>query len=228
MDTSKDELIRIGDEYAYQMLLERNAPGDGVPDVFLSTLPGSYFEEYIRFQEMERKIKLNKPLKLKSTSTNLKSVEIRDDGATLFVKEPVLVGTDDWTVLMTFLENRAEEGGAESTLKVAIMPNKDIWALPYRLSENAKGKKEMTQHSISASGNPCVWAGEVDIKNAILSEMRGDSGHFRTYGIGPRQRGIFEFAKSAFQAQGYTTEGIYDKSKAGQKKSSTGWTSMSS
>ena len=163
-----------------------------------------YPEEYSRWQEMEREIKLIKSPKLKSTSTNLKSVEIRDDGATLFVKEPVLVGTDDWIALMTFLENRAEEGGAESTLKVAVMPNKDIWALPYRLSENAKGKKEKTQHSIVAGGNPCVWAGEVVIKNGRLSEMRGDSGHFRTYGSGPDQQdAIFQFALNAFGSQHY-------------------------
>jgi hypothetical protein len=111
------------------------------------------------------------------------------------------------------------------------MPNKDIWVLPYRLSENAKGEKEKTQHSIVAGGNPCVWAGEVDTTYRELIDLRGDSGHFRTYGVGAQQNAIFQFALSAFEAHGYKTSGLLDNSKVGkrnQKRSNTDDTIMSS
>jgi hypothetical protein len=241
--TPEDTLIQIGNEYAYQRLRERIKPPSGVPDIFLSTLPGSYFEEYERFQRMDRKIKLERPLQLASEPTNLSSVEIQDDGQTLFVKGPVKAGTDDWDIMMAFLEARKEDAKAtgksksgtkfktDSTLKVAIMQDKEIWALPYHLSMGANGKQEKTQHSIAAQGNPCVWAGEVDATSTQLIDMRGDSGHFRTYGIGSRQNEIFQFALLAFQTKGYNTVGIQDNSKVGRGKptrSGTGFSSMSS
>jgi len=78
---------------------------------------------------------------------------------------------------------------------VAVLPNKEIWVLPYRFSG-----KEKSQHSIVAQGNPCVWAGEVDIEGKKVTRMLRDSGHYRT-DEAEKQNDINDFALSAFKAQ---------------------------
>jgi sugar phosphate permease len=55
---------------------------------------------------------------------------------TVEVKEPVKVGTPEFDELMNFLDRRAKEGEEgdktrKSTLKAVILPNKEIWVLPY-------------------------------------------------------------------------------------------------
>jgi hypothetical protein len=178
-NTSKDDLIQIGHEYAAGKLVERTQPTEDVPRIFLSTLPGSYFEEIERFNKMERKIQ-----------SSDKMIE---------VKEPVKVGTDKYRELMEVLDARLREGGAKSTLKVVVLPNKEIRVLPYRFSG-----EEKSQHSIAGKGNPCVWAGEVDIDiQTKIAKLKGDSGHYRTYDVDEIQQAINEFALSAFQQQGY-------------------------
>lgn len=132
------------------------------------------------------------------------------------MKEPVKLGSDECKVLLKFLAARTEEGGTEGTLKVAVLPSKEIWVLPYYFSG-----KEKTTHSIAARGNPVVWAGEVDIAtdsqgNAKVTQLKGDSGHYLTYNSDPKkQKAIFQFAMSTFRDHGCDTSDVTDVSLMG-------------
>jgi hypothetical protein len=223
--TSKDEVRQIGYNYAREKLRECSESKDDVPDSFLNTLPGSYFEEWDRFTKMERKVELKEPLQLdKDGPLQLDKdgpIKISEDGQTLSMTGPVKLGSDECKILLKFLDARIKEGGKEGTLKVVILPNKEIWVLPYRFSG-----KEKTKHSIAAMGNSVVWAGEVDmaidgegkaeVTKPKVTALKGDSGHYRTYNSDPKkQKAIFQFAVSTFRDHGCDTSDVNDVSLMG-------------
>jgi hypothetical protein len=154
-------------------------------------MPGSYFREWDKFKKMAKKVELKEPLQLaKNELDKLKKdgpIQISEDNRTLSMKGPVKLGSAECNILLKFLDARAEEGGNKGTLKVGILPNKEIWVLPYYFSG-----REKTTHSIAARGNPVVWAGEVDIAidskgNTEVAKLKGDSGHYLTYNSDPEK-----------------------------------------
>jgi hypothetical protein len=220
-NTPKNEVRQIGYEYACKQLYERNKPKKDGPEIFLNTMPGSYFREWDKFTKMQRRVELKEPLQLaKNELDKLKKdgpIQIGEDNQTLSMKGPIKLGSAECNILLKFLDARAKEGGKEGgTLKVGILPNKEIWVLPYYFSEGEK-----TTHSIAARGNPVVWAGEVDIAidsdgNAKVTQLKGDSGHYLTYNSDPeKQKAIFQLAESTFRKYGYDTSGLVDVSKMG-------------
>jgi hypothetical protein len=44
------------------------------------------------------------------------------------------------------------------------MPDRDIWVQPYFISKEVK-----SYHSVNANGNPCIFAGEVEIDSNKLT-----------------------------------------------------------
>jgi hypothetical protein len=219
-NTPKDEVRQIGYEYARKQLGERCEPKNGVPDIFLNTMPGSYFREWDKFKKMAKKVELKEPLQLaKNELDKLKKdgpIQISEDNRTLSMKGPVKLGSAECNILLKFLDARAEEGGNKGTLKVGILPNKEIWVLPYYFSG-----REKTTHSIAARGNPVVWAGEVDIAidskgNTEVAKLKGDSGHYLTYNSDPeKQKAIFQLAMSTFRDHGCETSDVTDVSLMG-------------
>lgn len=219
-NTPKDKVRQRGYEYAREQLRERYEPKNGVPDIFLNTLPGSYFREWDKFTKMKKEVQLKEPLQLTKDELDKFDqngpVKISEDKRTLSMKEPVKLGSDECKVLLSFLEARTTEGGTEGTLKVAILPNKEIWVLPYYFSEGEK-----TAHSIAARGNPVVWAGEVDLVidgkgNMKVTQLKGDSGHYLTYNSDPeKQKAIFQFAVSTFTDHGCSALNVKDASLMG-------------
>lgn len=207
----KDMLKQVGYQYAREKLLERSKPNGDVPENFLNTLPGSYFEEWDRFTKMERQVQLKEPIQLDKSIVINGSIEINQDNTILSMKKSVKMGTNESTILVKFLEARTREGGKESTLKAVVLPNKEIWVLPYYFSG-----KEKAKHSIAGMGEPCVWAGEVDIVGGKVTQLKGDSGHYRNYSSDlEKQKAIFQFAVSAFRDQNYDTSGLEDVSVMG-------------
>ncbi len=232
-NTPKDKVIQIGYNYAREQLRKRWEPKNGVPDIFLNTLPGSYFREWDKFKKMKKEVKLEQPLQL--TKDKLKKdgpIQISEEGnQILTMKGPVKLGSAECEILLQFLDarreekrNRKEEGERArreeeenaGTLKVAVLPNKEVWVLPYYFSEGEK-----TTHSIAARGNPVVWAGEVDIAidskgNTKVTKLKGDSGHYLTYNSDPeKQKAIFQFAVSTFRDHGCDTSDVTDVSSMG-------------
>jgi hypothetical protein len=139
------------------------------------------------------------------------------------------LGSVECEILLNFLDARAEEVRKEGVpaeevakkrmLKVAVLPNKEIWVLPYYFSEREKAK-----HSIAARGEPVVWAGEVEI--TIDSEnnkkkvklLKGDSGHYLTYNSNSeKQKEIFQFVVSTFSDHGCDASGVTDVSMMGKR-----------
>jgi len=140
-------------------------------------------------------------------------IQLSEDHKTLSMTGPVKLGTQEWKVLKKFLDARINEivENVSGTLKAALLENGEVWVLPYRFSG-----KEKTKHSIAAMGEPCVWAGEVDIVGGKVTQLKGDSGHYKTYNSDPeKQRAIFQFAVSAFRDQNYDTSGLEDVSVMG-------------
>ena len=170
-------MIKIGNEYATRKLFDSIKPGEGVPVIFPSMQPGAYFEEFII---KERTIGHKNPLK------------------TFRAEEPIKLGTPKFDTLMGELNLRREKG-EDSTLSAVITPDKTIWVLPMYFQDGA-----ISQHSIVARGNPCAWAGEVNIKGKEVLHMRDKSGHFRTLDFDEeRQKDISDFALQVFKGKGY-------------------------
>jgi hypothetical protein len=88
----------------------------------------------------------------------------------------------------------------DTTLNAVIMPDKTIWVLPMCFQDGAR-----SQHSIVAKGNPCVWAGEVTIKDKDkVVKIRDQSGHFRTVVFDKKgQKSLNNFVLQRFKEQGF-------------------------
>jgi hypothetical protein len=176
--TAKETLNEIGHNYAKEKLLERIKPEDwNVRMIFLSTMPGSYFEE---------------------SSIKERVVESPGFRVTYRAEQPVKVGTEECRTLLKRLEVRKEQG-INSTLTAAILPNSEIWVQPAFFED-----KVMSQHSISAGGNPCAWAGEIEIEGNKVTKIRDQSGHFRTYNA-QEPNILSNFALSVLEQHGYDT-----------------------
>jgi hypothetical protein len=185
--TSKEELIQIGHTFARQKLIDLARPDKHDLPIFHSTMPGSYFEEIVRFERMAKKIQPHK-----------------ENNATAYEVHRMRIGTPECKQLLKDLENRVEGGGEAKTLKVVVFPDQQIWASPYHFQKKGE-KKEKSQHSIVAMGNPCVWAGEVVIEGNTVVCIRNASGHFRTQGDADAEMRRIKFVKAAFELQGYDT-----------------------
>jgi hypothetical protein len=173
----KDNLMQIGNKYAHRKLLDSIMPTKDVPRIFPSMQPGAYFEE---FNIKERTIQHKKP------------------NTTFLAKEPVKLGADGFNELVKDI-NLPKDKEEYSLFNVVILPNKEIWVLPFRFPEGQK-----SQHSIVAKGNPCAWAGEVKIKGNQIISLNDKSGHYKTYVYSDNeQKEIDTFALETFRQYGY-------------------------
>ena len=176
--TVKETLIEIGHIYAKEKLLERIKPEDwNVRMIFLSTMPGSYFEE---------------------SSIKERVVESPGFRVKYRAEQPVMAGTEKWKTLLKELAARKGRG-INSTLTAAILPNREIWVQPAFFEEGV-----MSQHSISAGGNPCAWAGEIEIEGNEVTKIKDQSGHFRPYSM-QEPNSLPDFALSVLEQHGYDT-----------------------
>lgn len=178
-DTPKWLLRRIGNIYAKKKLLDSIGPGEGVPAIFPSMQPGAYFEE---FNIKERTIGHKNPPK------------------TFRAKEPIKLGTPEFNTLMYELSSRKE--GEDTTLNAVIMPDKTIWVQPIHFQDGA-----ISQHSIIARGNPCVWAGEIEMdkdNDKVVKKMKDKSGHYKPVCFDEEvQKRLENFVLQVFKEQGY-------------------------
>jgi hypothetical protein len=184
-NTSKDLLMRIGDKYASRKLLDSIMPTKDVPGIFPSMQPGAYFEE---FNIKEREIKHKKPI------------------VKFLVEEPIRFGSPKFDTLMEDINMRREKE-EDSTLNVVIMSDKAILVLPSYFQGGQR-----SQHSIVAKGNPCVWAGEIKIKDNEVITIKDRSGHFKTFVCNDqKQKAIDDFALQAFSDQGYNVPPVIER-----------------
>lgn len=238
-DTPEEEVRKIGYEHAYERLLERNKDSGN----YLNLLPGHYFREWDAFQKMNKEIQLKEPIQLKESIRLDKEgpIEIRNDNKTLFIKEPIKLGTIAYKILEKFIYARREERIEERNLlkslnkdddpkfgnkleklekllkeehglKVAIFGNGEGQVLPYYFSNGEESK-----HSIAAGGEPCRWAGE-DFSTSESNILKGDSGHYLTYNSEPeKQKAIFQYALSVLKKYEVDTSDMTDISLMGRR-----------
>lgn len=131
---------------------------------------------------------------------NIKEREIKHKKPihTFLAEEPIALGSPEFHTLMKDMNIRREKE-EDTTLNVVILPNKEIWLLPSRFQGGQR-----SQHSIVAKGNPCVWAGEVKIKDNKVISINDRSGHCRTLDYNDKvQKALNDFALQAFKNQGY-------------------------
>lgn len=176
-NTSRDVLMEIGNKYASTQLRNSIISRKDVPKIFPSMQPGSYFEE---LNIKEREIKHKNPI------------------SRFLAKEPVKLGSSEFNELMIDLNNRRKTGG-NAKLNVVISPEKEIWVLPCYFLDGQK-----SQHSIVGRGNPCAWAGEVEIEGNKVISIKDQSGHYKTYDYyDEKQKAISHFALQTFRDQGF-------------------------
>lgn len=122
--------------------------------------------------------------------------------------KPVRVGTEEFENLTTKMQERKKQG-KNGTLIVNILLNKElqdeeIWTQPYFLSKDIR-----SPHSVNTRGNPCTFAGEVEIEGKKLLRIKDQSGHFRTVDEDKQDPLlVLNYAVKVFEAQGFDTSEV--------------------
>lgn len=192
-NTKKEFLIRNCHKYAAAALLNSIMCNEQKFRIFPSMQPAAYFEEF----NIERR-----------------EIKHKDPPTTFLATKPIKLATQRFKKLMELIDNRRKEGRG-TTLNVVILPNKEIWVLPYYYSK----KGERSLHSIIAKGNPCAWAGEVIIQDNKVISIKDQSGHYKTYAYCDKaQKIISDFALQAFRDQGYEVPSEVDLTVKGYLK----------
>ncbi len=122
--------------------------------------------------------------------------------------KPVRVGTEEFENLTTKMQERKKQG-KNGTLIINILLNnilqkEEILAQPYFISFDIK-----SPHSINSRGNPCIFAGEVEIEGKKLLRIKDQSGHFRPVDEDKKDPlHVLNYAVKVFEAQGFDTSEV--------------------